>query len=58
MTDNVEHLLRISERKVLRKINGQIRNVDRTRKIRMNSELDQIIGGADVVRHIKSLHIE
>jgi hypothetical protein len=49
--------LRIFERRILRKIFGPMQNVDRSWRIRMNYELINLIGNADIVRLIKSRRI-
>ena len=58
MRDNDKHLLRISERKVLRKIYGLLRNVGGAWSILMNHELIQTIGGAgrseNILNHFAS----
>ncbi|PSN43121.1 hypothetical protein C0J52_10468 [Blattella germanica] len=57
LTQKDESLLRIFERKILRKIFGNIRKTDGTWRIRMNYELDELINGADIVRFVKSQRI-
>jgi hypothetical protein len=52
-TRNNQHL-RIFERKILRKIFGPIQDKDGSWRIRMNHELNELIGNADIVRFIKS----
>jgi hypothetical protein len=49
--------LRIFERKLLRKILGPVQNKDGSWRIRMNHELKELIGNADIVRFIKSRRI-
>ena len=55
-TRDVQHL-RIFERKILRKIFGPVQDKDGSWRIRMNHELNELIGNADVVRFIKSRRI-
>ncbi|PSN53821.1 hypothetical protein C0J52_04633 [Blattella germanica] len=57
LTQKDESLLRIFERKILRKNFGNIRKTDGTWRIRMNYELDELINGADIVRFVKSQRI-
>ena len=52
MTDRDEQRLRI-----LRKIFGPVQNEDGSWRIRMNYELNELIGNADIVRFIKSRRI-
>ncbi|PSN46993.1 hypothetical protein C0J52_17352, partial [Blattella germanica] len=49
-----ENALRIFERKVIRRICGRVLE-NNTRRIRSNTEIDQILRGEDLVRYIKSL---
>jgi hypothetical protein len=57
ITTRDEQHLRIFERKILRKIFGPIQDKDRSWRIRMNHELNELIGNADIVRFIKSRRI-
>ena len=57
LTTRVEQHLRIFERKILRKIFGQVQDKDGSWRIRMNHELNELIGNADIVRFIKSRRI-
>jgi hypothetical protein len=54
---NQDEYLRIFERRKLRKIFGPVQNEDRSWRIRMNYELNKLIGNADIVRFIKSRRI-
>ena len=56
LTNRDEHL-RIFERRILRKIFGPVQNEDGSWKIRMNYELNELIGNADIVRFLKSRRI-
>jgi hypothetical protein len=56
LTNRDEHL-RIFERRILRKIFGPVQNEDESWRIRMNYELNELIGNADIVRFIKSRRI-
>jgi hypothetical protein len=49
--------LRIFERRILRKIFGPVQNEYGSWRIRMNYELNELIGNADIVRFIKSRRI-
>jgi hypothetical protein len=57
LTAKDENNLRIFERQILRKIFGPI-NVDNTWRIRLNTEIDKLIKGADIVRIIKAQRIK
>jgi hypothetical protein len=52
-TNRNEHL-RIFERRIMRKIVGPVQNKDGSWRIRMNYELNELIGNVDIVRFIKS----
>jgi len=52
-----EQHLRIFERRILRKIYSPVQNKDGSWRIRMNYELHELIGNADIVRFIKSRRI-
>jgi hypothetical protein len=52
-----EQYLRIFERKILRTLFGPVQNDDGSWRIRMNHELSELIGNADIVRYIKSRRI-
>jgi len=56
LTKSDENLLRIFERKILRKIYGPVREGD-TWRIRYNEELNRLIKGKDVVKFIKGQRI-
>ena len=56
LTQSDENLLRISERKILRKIYGPIQDGDMWR-IRNNEELNRSINGEDIVKFIKAQRI-
>jgi hypothetical protein len=56
-TNREEQHLRIFERRILRKIFGPVQNKDRSWRIRINYELNGLIGNADIVRFIKSRRI-
>jgi hypothetical protein len=49
--------LRIFEGRILRKIFGPVQNEDGSRRIRMNYELNELTGNADIVIFIKSRRI-
>jgi hypothetical protein len=53
LTNREEQHLRIFERRILRKIFGPVQNEDGSWRIRMNYELNELIGNADIVRFIK-----
>jgi hypothetical protein len=57
LTDQEEQHLRIFERRILRKIFGPVQNEDGSWRIRINYELNELIGNADTVRIIKSRRI-
>ena len=57
LTARDEQHLRIFERKILRKIFGPVQDKDGCWRIRMNHELNELIGNADIVRFIKSTRI-
>ena len=57
LTNRDEKHLRIFERRILGKIFGPVQNEDGSWRIRMNYELSELIGNADVVRFIKSRRI-
>ena len=52
-----EQHLRIFERRILREIFGPVQNEDGSWRIRMNYELNVLIGNTDIVRFIKSRRI-
>jgi len=54
LTNRDEQHLRIFERGILRKIFSPIQNEDGSWRIRMNYELNKLIGNEDIVRFIKS----
>jgi len=57
LTNRDEQHLRILECRILRKIFGPVQNEDGSWRIRMNYELNELIGNADIVRFIKSKRI-
>jgi hypothetical protein len=57
LTNRYEQHLRIFESKILRKIFGPVQDKDGSWRIRMNHELSELIGNADIVRFIKSRRI-
>jgi len=57
LTNGDEQHLRIFERRILRKISGPVQNEDGSWRIRMNYELKELIGNADIVRFIKNRRI-
>jgi len=57
LTNRDEQHLRIFERRILRKIFGPVQNKDGFWRIRMNYELNELIGNTDIVRFIKSRRI-
>jgi hypothetical protein len=57
LTNRDEQHLRIFERRILRKIFGPVQNENGSWRIRMNYELNELIGNADIVRFIKSRRI-
>jgi hypothetical protein len=56
LTKSDENLLRVFERKILRKIYGSIQEGD-TWRIRNNEELNRSINGEDIVKFIKAQRI-
>jgi len=54
LTNRDEQHLRISERRILRKIFGPVQNEDGSERIRMNYELNELIRNADIVRFMNS----
>jgi hypothetical protein len=57
LTNRYEKHLRIFEHRILRKIFGPVQNEDGSWRIRMNYELNELTGNADIVRLIKSRRI-
>jgi len=57
LTNRDEQHLRISERRILRKIFGPVQSEDGSWRIIMNYELNELIGNADIVKFIKSRRI-
>jgi len=57
LTYRDEQHLRIFELRILRKIFGPVQNEDGSCRIRMNYELNELIGNADIVTFIKSRRI-
>ena len=57
LTTRDEQHLRIFEHKILRKIFGPVQDKDGSWRIRMNHELNELIGNADIVRFIQSRRI-
>jgi hypothetical protein len=53
LTNRDEHL-RIFDHRILRKIFGPVQSEDGSWRIRMNYELNELIGNADIVKFIKS----
>ena len=53
LTNRDEQHLRIFERRILRKIYDPVQNEDGSWRSRMNYELNELIGNADIVRFIK-----
>ena len=53
LTNRDEKHLRIFERRILRRIFGPVQNEDGSWRIKMNYELNELIGNADIVRFIK-----
>jgi hypothetical protein len=58
LTNRDEQHLRIFECRILRKIFGPVQNEDGSWRIRMNYELNELTGNADIVRFIKSRRID
>jgi hypothetical protein len=54
LTNRDEKHLRTFERRILRKILCPVQNEDGSWRIRMDYELNKLIGNADIVRFIKS----
>ena len=54
LTYRDEQHLRIFEHRILRNVFGPVQNEDGSWRIRMNYELNELIGNADIVRFIKS----
>jgi len=57
LTTRDEQHLRIFERKILRKLFGPVQDKDESWRIRMNHELNELIGNTDIVRFTKSRRI-
>jgi hypothetical protein len=57
LTNQDKQHLRICERRILRKIFSPVQNEDGSWRIRMNYELNELIGNADIVIFIKSRRI-
>jgi len=57
LTNRDEQHLRIFKRRILRKIFGPVQNEDGSWRIRINYELNELIGNAGIVRFIKSRRI-
>jgi hypothetical protein len=57
VTNRDEQHLRIYERRISKKILGPVQNEDGSWRIRMNYELNELIGNADIGRFIKSRRI-
>jgi len=57
LTNQDEQHLRTFERRILKKIFGSVQNEDGSWRFRMNYELDELTGNADIVRFIKSRRI-
>jgi hypothetical protein len=57
LTDRDEQHLRIFERRILKKIFDPVQNENGSWRVRMNYELNKLIGNADIVRFIKSRRI-
>jgi hypothetical protein len=57
LTNQDEKHLRISESRILIKIFGLVQNEDGSWRIKMNYELNELIGNADIVRFINSRRI-
>ena len=55
LTDRDEQHLRISERRILRKTFGPVQNENGSWRIRMNYELNELIGNTDIARFIKKV---
>ena len=51
ITTRDEQHLKIFERKILRKLFGPVQGKDGSWRIRMNHELNELIGNADIVRY-------
>ena len=57
LTNRDEQHLTIFEHKILRKLCGPVQDRDGSWRIRMDHELRELIGNADIVRFIKSIRI-
>jgi len=53
LTNRDKQYLRMSERRILRKIFGPVQNEDGLWRIRMNYELNDLINNTDIVRYVK-----
>ena len=53
LTNRDEQHLRIFERRILRKFFGPVQNKDGSWRSRINYELNELMGNADIVRFIK-----
>jgi hypothetical protein len=54
LTNRDKQYLRIFELRILSKISGPVQNEDASWRLRMNNELKELIGIADIARFIKS----
>jgi len=57
LTNRDEQHLKIFEGRILRKIFSPVQNEDGSWRVRMNYELNELIGNSDIVRFIKSRRI-
>jgi hypothetical protein len=57
VTNRDEQHLRISERRILRKVFGPVQNKDGSWTIKVNYKLNELIENADIVRFIKTRRI-
>jgi hypothetical protein len=57
LTNRDEQHLRTFERKILKKIFGPVQDKDGSWRMRMNHELSELIGNADIIRFVKGRRI-
>jgi hypothetical protein len=58
LKENIETKLRVSERKVLRRIYGPTKESDGTWRIKSNDELNRLIGNKNIINYIKTPRLD